>query len=290
MWGATLSPELRTRLGAEGRRGSAPVIDIQRANHIARLHALIQSKRSISPNPTVPEQSELSCTELHSESEDGFSSQSAMPVIKISPVSSPTEHRRLSDINIRPPSETLSLPVPTGRRHSDLSSLMSLTSNPNHHIAMHSGSVCQACMSLLHLRSQDGRWHHRPVVMPTHHCPCDFRHHSSSGGMQSTSGNGQLKASSDYSNFSQLQQSLFNIISRKAAPCPSIPPQASSLHSSAAHRPVRSDGDRGLKSQFQISSLAGDQELLQECEDRYSTGEQQVTRAVGVVGHNSKLL
>ncbi|XP_030588967.1 serine/threonine-protein kinase WNK2 [Archocentrus centrarchus] len=282
VWGATLSPELRTRLGAEGRRGSAPVIDIQRANHIARLHALIQSKRSISPNPTVPEQSELSSTELHSESEDGFSPQSAMPVIKISPVSSPTVHRRISDTNIRPPSETLSLPVPTGRRHSDLSSLLSLTSHHNHHTAMHSGSVCQACIALLHLRSQDGRWHHRPVVMPTHHCPCDFRHHPSSGGMMSSSGYGQLKASSDYSNFSQLQQSLFNIISRKAAPFPSIPPQASSLHSSAAHRPVSSDGDCGLKSQFQISSLAGDQELLQECEDRYCTREQQVTRAVGV--------
>lgn len=286
VWGATLSPELRARLGAEGRRGSAPVIDIQRANHIARLHALIQSKRSISPNPTVPEQSELSSAELHSE----FSPQSAMPVIQISPVSSPTDHRRLSDINIRSPSETLSLPVPTERRHSDLSSLLSVTSHHNHHIAMHRGSVCQACISMLHLRSQDWRHHCHSGVMPTHQCPCDFRHHPSPGGMMSTPGYGQLKPSSDYSNFSQLQQSLFNIISRKAAPCPPTPAQASSLYSSAALSPTGSDGDCSLKSQFQISSHVGDHEPFQECEDRCCAREQQVTRAVGVVGHKSKLL
>ncbi|CAI5647948.1 unnamed protein product [Oreochromis niloticus] len=278
VWGATLSPELRARLGAEGRRGSAPVIDIQRANHIARLHALIQSKRSISPNPTVPEQSELSSAELHSE----FSPQSAMPVIQISPVSSPTDHRRLSDINIRSPSETLSLPVPTERRHSDLSSLLSVTSHHNHHIAMHRGSVCQACISMLHLRSQDWRHHCHSGVMPTHQCPCDFRHHPSPGGMMSTPGYGQLKPSSDYSNFSQLQQSLFNIISRKAAPCPPTPAQASSLYSSAALSPTGSDGDCSLKSQFQISSHVGDHEPFQECEDRCCAREQQVTRAVGV--------
>uniref|UniRef100_A0A3B4FBX8 non-specific serine/threonine protein kinase n=1 Tax=Pundamilia nyererei TaxID=303518 RepID=A0A3B4FBX8_9CICH len=282
VWEATLSPELRARLGAEGRRGSAPVIDIQRANHIARLHALIQSKRSVSPNPTVPEQSELSSAELHSESYGGFSPQSAMPVIKLSPVSSPTDHRRLSDINIRSPSETLSLPVPTERRHSDLSSLLSLTSHHNHHIAMHRGSACQACISMLHLRSQDWRHHCHSVVMPTHQCPCDFRHHPSPGGMMSTPGYGLLKASSDYSNFSQLQQSLFNIISRKAAPCPPTPAQASSLYSSAALSPTGSDGDCSLKSQFQISSLVGDHEPLQECEDRCCAREQQVTRAVGV--------
>ncbi|KAL3974658.1 atypical dual specificity phosphatase [Sarotherodon galilaeus] len=282
VWGATLSPELRARLGAEGRRGSAPVIDIQRANHIARLHALIQSKRSISPNPTVPEQSELSSAELHLESDEGFSPQSAMPVIQISPVSSPTDHRRLSDINIRSPSETLSLPVPTERRHSDLSSLLSLTSHHNHHIAMHRGSVCQACISMLHLRSQDWRHHCHSVVMPTHQCPCDFRHHPSPGGMMSTPGYGQLKPSSDYSNFSQLQQSLFNIISRKAAPCPPTPAQASSLYSSAALSPTGSDGDCSLKSQFQISSRVGDHEPFQECEDRCCAREQQVTRAVGV--------
>lgn len=289
VWEATLSPELRARLGAEGRRGSAPVIDIQRANHIAQLHALIQSKRSVSPNPTVPEQSELSSAELHSESYGGFSPQSAMPVIKVSPVSSSTDHRRLSDINIRSPSETLSLPVPTERRHSDLSSLLSLTSHHNHHIAMHRGSACQACISMLHLRSQDWRHHCHSVVMPTHQCPCDFRHHPSPGGMMSTPGYGLLKASSDYSNFSQLQQSLFNIISRKAAPCPPTPAQASSLYSSAALSPTGSDGDCSLKSQFQISSLVGDHEPLQECEDRCCAREQQVTRAVGVVGHKKKL-
>ncbi|XP_008286447.1 serine/threonine-protein kinase WNK2 [Stegastes partitus] len=283
--GTTLGPGLRTQLGAAGRRGSAPVIDTQRANHIAQLHALIQSQRPISPTPTVPEnQLELSPTKFHSEAADGFPAQIALPVLKVSPVSSPSEYRRLSDTSIRPPSEATSenlmLPAAGGRRHSDLSSLLSLTSHHSHHLAMHRSPMCQACLSLLLLKSQDGSHRRLSVVMPTHHCPCDFRHHPK----------GHLKGSSD-SNFSLLQQSLFNIISRKAAPCHTTPTQASLLHSSAAHRPTGSNDDCGLKSPLQFGSLVGDQESLQDCEDRCCATEQQVTRAVGVassVGHQNQ--
>ncbi|XP_031172706.1 serine/threonine-protein kinase WNK2-like isoform X2 [Sander lucioperca] len=287
VWGATLSPELRTRLGAATRRGSAPVIDTHRANHIAQLHALIQSRRSISPTPTVPEkQLELSPPEIHSEAKDGFSSQGALPVLQAFPVSSPSEYRRCSDTSIRllseSTSENLTLPVPSVRRHSDLSSLLSLTSCHNHHFAMHKGHMCQACISLLLLRSREGT-HCRPsVAMPTHHCPCDLRQNLSSGGAMTTPSYGRLKGLSDCSNFSLLQQSLFNIISRKADPCHTIPSQASLLHSSAAHRPVRSDGDGSLKSNLLSGRMVGDRELLQDCNDKFCAREQQVTRAVGV--------
>ncbi|XP_054868585.1 serine/threonine-protein kinase WNK2 isoform X2 [Amphiprion ocellaris] len=284
--GTALSPELRTQLGAAGRRGSAPVIDTQRANHIAQLHALIQSQRSISPTPTVPEnQLELSPAELHSEAKDGFPTQAALPVLKVTPVLSPSEYRRLSDTSISSPSEAISenltLPAAGGRRHSDLGSLLSLTSHHNHHLTMHRGTMCQACLSLLLLKSQDGSHRRYSIVTPTHHCPCDFRHHPK----------GHPKVSNDYSNFSLLQQSLFNIIGRKAAPCHTTPTQTSMLPSSATHRLAGSNDICGLKSPVQFCSLVGDQEPLQECEDKYCAAEQQVTRAVGVassVGHQNQ--
>nr|XP_046253339.1 serine/threonine-protein kinase WNK2-like isoform X3 [Scatophagus argus] len=283
VWGATLSPELRTRLGAAARRGSAPVIDTQRATQIAQLHALNQFQRSITPTPTVPEnEPELSPSGMM----DGFPSQSALPLLQVSPVSPPSEYRRLSDTNIRPSSEAtsenLTLPVSSGRRHSDLTSLLSLTSHHNNHCAMHKSHTCQACLSLLLLRSQEGS-HRRPSVIPTHLCPCDFRHYPSSGGTVATLGNGWLKGSRDCSDFSLLQQSLFNIIGRKAAPCHTTPTQSSLLPSSAANRPC-SEGDGSLKSHLMSGSLAGDQEPLWDCKDKFCTGEQQVTRAVGVTG------
>lgn len=294
VWGARLSPELRTRLGAATRRGSAPVIDTRRANHITQLHALIQSQRSMSPTPTVHEdQLELDPPEPHSEAKDGFPSQSALPVLQVLPVPAHSECRRFSDTGIRPSSEATSenvtLPVPSGRRHSDLSSLLSLTSHHHHHhVAMHRGHVCQACLYLLLLRSREGS-HRRPsVAMPTHNCPCDFRQNPSSGGTMSGPAYGRLKGLSDCSDFSLLQQSLFNIISRKAPPCHPTPTQAPLLHSSAAHRPACSDGDGSLKSHLLSGSLVGDQEPLQDYEGRFCAREQQVTRAVGVVGHISK--
>ncbi|XP_041858985.1 serine/threonine-protein kinase WNK2-like isoform X2 [Melanotaenia boesemani] len=291
VWGSTLSTDLRTRLGTSGRRGSAPVIDSQRANQIAQLHAFIQSQRSISPTPTVPEnQSELSPTELHSEAEDGFPAWTTVPVIQVFPVSQTSEFRRLSDTSIRPPSEATSeqlpLPLSSGRRHSDLSSLLSLTCNHKPHSTVHRGHICQACFSLLLLKSQDGN-HRYPPVMPTHQCSCDLRHHSVSGGKMSTTGYGQPKGSSDYSNFSMLQQSLFNIISRRAAPCHTTPTQTSLLHSSAAQRPTHSDGDCGPKSPSQFGSSFEDRESLQERENGYCSREQQATTAVGVASSAS---
>ncbi|GLD49948.1 serine/threonine-protein kinase WNK2-like isoform X3 [Lates japonicus] len=295
IWGATLSPELRTRLGAAARRGSAPVIDTQRANNIARLHAITQTRRSISPTHTVQEnQSGLSPPELHLEAEDGFPSQNVLPVLQISPVSSPSEYRRLSDTSIRPQSEAsenLTVPVQRERRHSDLSSLLSLTAHHNHHFAMHKTHMCQACLSLLLLRSQDGSHRHPPFVMPTHHCPCDFRHHPSCGGTTTNPVYGRPRGSSDCSDFSLLQKSLFNIISRKSPPCLNTPTQASLLHPSAANRPACSDGDGGPKSHLMSSSSVGDQEPLKDSEDRFCAGEKQVTRAVGVTssaGHQNQ--
>ncbi|KAK7884862.1 hypothetical protein WMY93_027985 [Mugilogobius chulae] len=44
VWRPTLSPEIRARLGAATRRGSAPVIDTYRANHFSQLNGHIQSQ------------------------------------------------------------------------------------------------------------------------------------------------------------------------------------------------------------------------------------------------------
>lgn len=234
----------------------------------------------------VPEnQSEHNPTAFHSEGEDGCPGQSTVPLLQVSPVCSPTEYRRLSDTSISPLSEAsnenLTLPVLSGRRHSDLSSL---TSHHHHHSAIHRGPTCQACLALLILRSQDGNHCCPSVAMPTYHCPCDFRHHPLPGGTMNTSAYGHSKVSSDYSNFSMLQQSLFNIISRKAV----HPTQASLLHTTAALRPAHSDGDCSLRSHPEFGCLANDQELPQESESKFFAREQQVTKAAGVVGHNSK--
>ncbi|XP_038578149.1 serine/threonine-protein kinase WNK2-like isoform X3 [Micropterus salmoides] len=295
VWGATLSPDLMTRLGAADRRGSAPVIDTHRANHIAQRRALLQSQRSVSPNPTVPEnQTELSPSELYSEAKDGAPLHRALPMLLVTPASSPSEYRRFSDTGItqssEATSENLTLPAPSGRRHSDLSSLLSLTSHHNHHL-MHRSHVCQACLSMLLLRSREASLCCPPVVMPTHNCPCDLRHHPCSGGTMTTPGYGRLKGSSDCSDFSLFQQSLFNIISRKAAPCHTTPTQASLLHSSANRRPTCSDEDSSVKSHLLSVSLVGDQEPFQDYVDRLCTEEQQVTRAVGVAssaGHQNQ--
>ncbi|XP_077939199.1 serine/threonine-protein kinase WNK2 isoform X14 [Gasterosteus aculeatus] len=280
VWGATLSPELRTRLGAATRRGSAPVIDTGRASQIAQLHALIQSHRSISPTPTQPDyQLEVHPPQLHSEAECGFPFRCSVP-----------EYRRFSDTPIRPPSEATgensTLPVQSERRHSDLSSFLSLTSHHNHAFATLRGHVCQVCLSLLLLRSSEGSHRRPPVAMPMHHFPCDLRLKPSSVGAAAAPGYGHLKGSSDCSNFSLLQQSLFNIIGRKAAPCPA---QAAPLASPAAPRPAHGDGDNGPNSRPPCDGLVGDQEPVLECED--GAREQSVTRAVGVAstaGHHNQ--
>ncbi|KAF7664866.1 hypothetical protein LDENG_00161790 [Lucifuga dentata] len=298
VWQPALSQDLRARLGAASRRGSAPAIDSHRANQIAQIHALFQSRseRSISPTVTVSEtHSELCPTELHSEAVDGFPSQSALPLLQVCPISSPPESRRLSDTCIKPSSEATiwnpALPVPGGRRHSDLSSLLSLKSQHNHHCVIHRSHVCQACLSLLLLRSPDGSQCYPSVVMPTHHCACTLRRHPSSGGTLATSGSGRLKGSSDCSDFSLLQKSLFNIISRKTAPFHATTNQPSPLHSSADHRPVRSYGDSSLKIHPLSGSLVGDHEPSQDRRASCGAGDRQVTRALGVVnstGHQNQ--
>ncbi|XP_060912972.1 serine/threonine-protein kinase WNK2 isoform X1 [Labrus mixtus] len=291
LWGATMSPELRNRFGAAARRGSAPVIDTQRANRVSQLHAQsIHSQRSMSLTPTDPEnQSLLTPSEPHSEAEEGLCSQSALPVLQVTPVCPHSEYRRLSDTSIRQSSENLT--AQTGRRHSDLSSLLSLNSHHNHHVAMHQSQMCQACLCLLLLRSREGS-HCRPsVLIPKHLCPCDFRQHLSSAGTKNVPDYGRLKGPSDSSDFSLLQQSLFKIISRKATPCQTKVTQASMLNSSAVHRPTCSDGDNSVKSRLLSGSSVGEHEPLQDCEDRFCDGEQQVTRAVGVnssTGHQNQ--
>ncbi|XP_062248827.1 serine/threonine-protein kinase WNK2-like isoform X2 [Platichthys flesus] len=288
IWGGALCPEFRTRLGTAARRGSAPVIDTRRANHNAQLHAFSQSRRSISPSPsfTVPEtQYEVSPSERHSEGGDGFPTQGLLPLLQLSPVSSLCEHRRLSDTGIRmtsEASENSALPVPRGRRHSDLSSLLSVTCHHNHNFAKHKHHMCQACLSLLLLKSQEGSHRYPSFAMPAHHCPCDLRHQQSSGGTMTPPGYGRPKGSSDCSDFSLLQKSLFNITGRKAAPCHATPTQASLLQFSAAHRPGSSDGGSSMKSHLLGGSSVADQEPLQDSMIRFSAREQQVTGAVGV--------
>ncbi|KAM9855704.1 serine/threonine-protein kinase WNK2 [Aulostomus maculatus] len=282
VWETVLSPELWGHLGAAARRGSAPVIDTCRANHIAQLHAIIQSQRSVTPTPTAPEnQMELSPSEHHSEAEDGFPSLSAPP---LSLVLSSSQSQRLRDISIKPSSEAtsenLSLPVPSGRRHSDFSGLLCLTSHHNQHFAMHRSHTCQACLSLLHLRSQEWNHYNPSLVMP--HCPCDLKHQPSSGGTLTPPGYGRVKGSSDCSDFLKLQKSLLNIINRKAAPCHTTSTQHPLLHCSAAHRPACSTGDGKLKNQLGTGSSVGEREPLQDCKDRLCARKQQVGIAVGV--------
>ncbi|XP_035995077.1 serine/threonine-protein kinase WNK2 isoform X3 [Fundulus heteroclitus] len=291
VWRAPLSPQLRARLGSAERRGSAPVIDIQRASQIAQLHAFIQAQRSVSPIPVVREDTvELSPREAHpqpaSEAEGRLPSPSTLPVFLLSPLTSPTELRRLSDAGVRSTSPTtsdsLAPPLQSPRRHSDISSLFSLTSNEEHLSALHKTSECQACLSLLLPKSQNGN--HRPsaVISPTYHCPSDMRHHPLFVGKLSASGCGHPKGSCDYSNFSMLQQSLFNIINRRSVPTVVAPAQTSSLHPPAAHRPSHSDGECSPKSPPQSDGLFEDPESPQDCKERHFSREQPATTAVEV--------
>lgn len=270
-------------MGGAARRGSAPVIDTQWSKHNSQLKAFIHSPRSLSPTPSLLEdQSELSPTVVDLGVKGLFPSQSALQLLQASKVSSPSEPRRLSDTNFRPASEATSenvtLPVPGGRRHSDLSFL----SSKQNHFAIPRSHVCQACLSLLQ-RSQAGSHHCPSIVMPPHHSSHEFRQHPFTGGTVTTPSYSYQRVSSDCSDFSLLQQSLFNIISRKAAPCHTTTTQASVLQSPAVQWAVYSDGD-SLKSR----SLVGEKESIRDCQDSLCAGEQHGSGAVGVVGHNSR--
>lgn len=304
-WREALGQELRAAMGATARRGSASVIDTLRTNQIAHIHALIQSHnaRSVSPTPTASEdQSELSPSEVHSESEDGFPSQSALPLLRLSPVPLPSESRRHSDTCMvatsEPTNGNLSVPVPGGRRHSDLSTLLSLNSQRyQHHHAMPRSHMCQACLSLLLQRSQEGGHHHPSFALPTRPaCACAFRHpHSSCGTGTTSSGPGGVKGPSDCSDFSLLQKSLFNIIGRKTAP--SNPPSHQGpplLRPPATNMPAHNYGDNvPLRTLPHSGSLGGEMTPmlavpLQDRRASYSAGEQQATGALGVVGHTGR--
>ncbi|XP_055079173.1 serine/threonine-protein kinase WNK2 isoform X1 [Periophthalmus magnuspinnatus] len=262
VWRPTLSPEIRTRLGGATRRGSAPVIDTYKANHISQLNGHIQAQRSVSPTPVVLEsQSELSPTEL--EVEDGFPS----PTFLLHPQS---PERRLSDTCVRPSSEStnqnLGVPARGGRRHSDLSSLMSLASHHNHLLSMHRGHTCQACMSLLYMSNRPFLANYNDLQLPTTGVTHGFGRHSTS-----------QKILSDGSDFSLLQKNLFNIISGKSTLCPTSHTQT--MHPALARQTPRSDGDGTLKTQL-LSSI-GDLESSQDSMS-VNCSEDPETRAMGV--------
>lgn len=177
--------------------------------------------------------------------------------------------------------ETITVPVSGGRRHSDLSSLLTLKSKHNN-LAVYRCHACQACLSLLQ-RSREGS-HHRPsIVMPVHLSSCEH-----SGTLPSPCF-GRQRGSSDCSDFSLLQQSLFNIIGRKVAPCNMTTHNNPLLQSSAAQRPVCSDGDIRMKSRLLSGGLVGEKEPPKNYEDSFCAGEQQCSGAeTGVVGHSSR--
>lgn len=250
LWGAPLSPELGICVGSAARRGSAPAIDTRWLSQHAQLVALLPSSRSVSPAPSVPED--------QSEPQAELGDDPALPLIQ---VSSPPEQRRLSDTCIPPApvsgGETLSLPAPGGRRHSDLSVLLSLSSKHNHNFLSTKGQACQACLSLL-LRSRDGGRQRTAAFQPHLLCPC--------GETSPLKGGGRPRGSSDCSDFSLLQQSLFNIICRKAAPSQALPP--------LQFPPRPSCRDSSLKTLLPNGTLLAEKDPPWIQEDKLCGGEQ----------------
>lgn len=179
-------------------------------------------------------------------------------------------------------SETLTVPVSGGRRHSDLSHLLTLKSKHNH-LALQRCHACQACLAVLH-RLREGSPRRLSTVMPVHLSSCEH-----SGTLPSPCF-GRQRGSSDCSDFLLLQQSLFNIIGRKVAPCNTTTHSNNPLlQSSAAQRPVCSDGDVGMKSRLLSGGLVGEKEPPKNYEDSFCAGEQQFSGAEsGVVGHSSR--
>ncbi|KAM6977825.1 serine/threonine-protein kinase WNK2 [Aplochiton taeniatus] len=245
-------PEFRSGAGI-GRRGSASVIETLRANQIAHLHTFLQSQsseRSVSPTPTVPEdQSEFSPTEVYSEEENYLPSRGTLPVLLLPPSSLPSESRRHSDTCVSPPpngaSGVTAPSVPRGRRHSDISALLGLSSSlhqhhkQQHHLATARNAVCQVCLSLLMLRP---------------HQPCTPRHHHP--------GSGGPRGLSDCSDFSLFQKSLVDIIGgRKPAPSNELPNQAPSLLCPPAGmtRGGPWSGSLGVQAQGQVQHQAQSQ-------------------------------
>ncbi|XP_064779589.1 serine/threonine-protein kinase WNK2-like isoform X2 [Oncorhynchus masou masou] len=311
-WKAALGPEFRVCAGT--RRGSASVIDTLRGNNDIPLHMLLQpitsgscsQQRDSSPSPTSPDdQSESSPSESRSEAEDGFPSPSAFPAPILLAPPSPTysEARRHSDSSIESPTleatngsrlKSVSVEAAVGRRHSDLSTLQSLNSALQHHHHHHQGAprnhLCQACLSLLLLKSREGgHKKHTAFPFPPHPCACPHRHQHFSSGMTTTAGSGGMKGpshtGSDFSDLSLLEKNLMNIISRKTTP--SNQGQASLLHLRTAQQPVRSYGDGSLKLP-QRGSFSGDHTApplarpTQDHKASYCAGEHRATGPPGV--------
>ncbi|CAB1336195.1 unnamed protein product, partial [Coregonus sp. 'balchen'] len=254
-WKGALGPELRVGAGAAARRGSASVIDTLRGNKIT-LHMLLQPltsgpcspQRAASPAPTSPDnQTDSSPSEFRSEAEDGFPSPSALPAPLLLAPPAPThyEARRHSDSSVE--SQTLEATnasrvksVSGGRRHSDLGTLMSLNSAHHHHQGVPRKHLCQACLSLLLLKSRGEGHKQQHIAFPFPLHPCGTATTAGSGGVK-----GQSHIGSDCSDLFLLQKNLMNIISRKTTP--SNQGQPSLLHLPAAQQPARSYGDGSLK-------------------------------------------
>ncbi|XP_031649787.1 serine/threonine-protein kinase WNK2 isoform X3 [Oncorhynchus kisutch] len=311
-WKAALGPEFRVCAGT--RRGSASVIDTLRGNNDIPLHMLLQpitsgscsQQRASSPSSTSPDdQSESSPSESRSEAEDGFPSPSAFPAPILLAPPSPTysEARRHSDSSIESPTleatngsrlKSVSVEAAVGRRHSDLSTLQSLNSALQHHHHHHQGAprnhLCQACLSLLLLKSREGgHKKHTAFPFPPHPCACPHRYHHFSSGMTTTAGSGGMKGpshtGSDFSDLSLLQKNLMNIISRKTTP--SNQGQASLLHLRTAQQPVRSYGDGSLKLTqrgcFSVDHTAPPlARPIQDHQASYCAGEHRATGPPGV--------
>ncbi|XP_036803305.1 serine/threonine-protein kinase WNK2 isoform X7 [Oncorhynchus mykiss] len=255
-WKGALGPELQVGVGAGARRGSASVIDTLRGNNVT-LHMLLQPlasgacspQRAASPAPTSPDnQTESSPSEFRSEAEDGTPFPSALPAPLLLALPDPThsETRRLSDSSVE--SQTLEATnvsrvksVSGGRRHSDFSTLLSRNSAHHHH--HHQGTprkhLCQACFSLLLLKSQEGGHKQQHIAFPFPPHPCVVATTAGSGVVK-----GQSQIGSDCSDLFLLQQNLMNIISRKTTL--SNKGQPSLLHLPAAQQPAKNYGDGSL--------------------------------------------
>ncbi|KAK0133365.1 Serine/threonine-protein kinase WNK2 [Merluccius polli] len=277
VWRGNLDPEFKR---SAARRGSASVIDTLRANQIAQLHTLInaQKKRSISPTLVASaSQTELSSND--SEAEDGFPCHRAP-----SPLPKPSESRRHSDACPTALSGQAEMPaVAPGRRHSDLSGLLSLNAQLHLQQQQHArGRVCPVCLSLLMLRSQEGCRPIPALAMPVHHCACAFQqqqqqqhHHRNPGGATASLGAAAPKDPGERSDFSVLQQSLLNIISRRSTDVTAGPGRPLLYPvATAAGRPVHSYADGSLR------FLSHGGAHPQDRRASYCCGESQFSRAV----------
>uniref|UniRef100_A0A8C7GM44 non-specific serine/threonine protein kinase n=1 Tax=Oncorhynchus kisutch TaxID=8019 RepID=A0A8C7GM44_ONCKI len=297
-WKGALGPELQVGVGAGARRGSASVIDTLRGNNVT-LHMLLQPltsgpcspPRAASPAPTSPDnQTESSPSEFRSEAEDGTPFPSALPAPLLAlPDPTHSEARRLSDSSVE--SQTLEATnasrvksLSGGRRHSDFSTLLSRNSAHHHHHHHHQGTprkhLCQACFSLLLLKSQEGGHKQQHIAFPFPPHPCGVATTAGSGGVK-----GQSQIGSDCSDLFLLQQNLMNIISRKTTL--SNKGQPSLLHLPAAQQPAKNYGDGSLNLPQRGSFSGGHTTppLARPTQDRrasYCAGEHRATGPLGV--------